>query len=144
MDIVTQLAVFLANQPGTLGEVCDALARANINIHALTISDSVDHAVVRMVVSDTRRAIHLFEERGVLVLENDVIMVDNSNKPGGLAKLAAKLATHKINIEYAYLATSPSSKKGLLILRVANAKKALQILTASDAAPASTPHPSQP
>ena len=136
MDIVTQLAVFLANKPGTLGEVCDALAKANINIYALTISDSVDHAVVRMVVSDTRRALHIFEERGVLVVENEVIMVDNINQPGGLAKLAAKLANHKINIEYAYLATSPTAKKGLLILRVNNVKKALQILTASEVNPA--------
>ena len=138
MDIVTQIAVFLANKPGTLGEVCDALAKANINIYALTVSGSVDHAVVRMVVSDTRRAIHLFEERGVLVVENDVIMVDNNNKPGGLAKLAGKLADHKINIEYAYLATSPSSKNGLLILRVNDVKKALKILTASETVSAHT------
>ena len=68
-------------------------------------------------------------------------MVDNTNKPGGLAKLASKLADHKINIEYAYLATSPSSKKGLLILRVSNVKKALQILTASEK---STTLPDQP
>ena len=131
MDIVTQLAVFVANTPGTLAEVCDALAEANINIYALTTSDSVDHAVVRMVVSDTRKALDIFDERGVLVVENDVIMIDNNNKPGSLSKLAAKLADHKINIEYAYLATSPSSKKGLLILRVSNSKKALQVLTAT-------------
>lgn len=132
MDIVTQLAVFLANKPGTLAEVCDELAKANINIYALTISDSVDHAVVRMVVSDTRKALHIFGERGVLVVENDVLMIDNTNKPGSLSKLAEKLAANKINIEYAYLATSPSSKKGLLILRVSNSKKALQVLTASE------------
>jgi len=131
MDIVTQLAVFLANQPGTLAAVCDELASANINIYALTTTDSVDHAVVRMVVSDTRKALHLFEQRGVLVVESDVLMIDNSNKPGSLSKLAAKLADHKINIDYAYLATSPSSKKGLLILRVNNTKKALQVLTAT-------------
>ena len=131
MDIVTQLAVFLANQPGTLAAVCDELASANINIYALTTTDSVDHAVVRMVVSDTRKALQLFEQRGVLVVENDVLMIDNTNKPGSLSKLAAKLADHKINIDYAYLATSPSSKKGLLILRVSNSKKALQVLTAT-------------
>ena len=131
MDIVTQLAVFVANTPGTLAEVCDALAAANINIYALTTSDSVDHAVVRMVVSDTRKALHIFEQRGALVVENDVIMIDNPNKPGSLSKVAAKLADHKINIDYAYLATSPSSKKGLLVLRVSNSKKALQVLTAT-------------
>ena len=133
MDIVTQLAVFVANTPGTLAEVCDALAQAEINIYALTTSDSVDHAVIRMVVSDTRKALHVFEQRGALVVENDVIMIDNSNKPGSLSRVAAKLADHKINIEYAYLATSPSSKKGLLVLRVSNSKKALQVLTATAA-----------
>jgi len=132
MDIVPQLAVFIANKPGTLAEVCDELAKANINIYALTISDTVDHAVIRMVVSNTQKALHLFGERGLLVVENDVIMVDNNNKPGSLSKVAKKLAEHKINIEYAYLATSPSSKKGLLILRVSNSKKALQVLTATE------------
>jgi ACT domain-containing protein len=53
--IVEQLAVFIANKPGTLVEVCEALAADRVNIYGLTISDTVDHAVVRMVVSDTRR-----------------------------------------------------------------------------------------
>ena len=132
MDIVAQLSVFLANKPGTLAEVCDALAKASINIYALTISDSVDHAVVRMVVSDTQRALHIFGEHGVLVVENEVLMIDNSNKPGSLSIIAARLSKAKINIDYAYLATSPGSKKGLLILRVNNTKKALQVLTAAD------------
>jgi len=130
MDIVSQLSVFLANKPGTLADVCDALSRAGINIYALTISDTVDHAVVRMVVSDTQRALALFEERGVLVVENEVLMIENSNRPGSLSIIAAKLGKAKVNIEYAYLATSPGSKKGLLILRTSNTKKALQVLTA--------------
>jgi len=132
MDIVTQLSVFLANKPGTLAEVCDELAKANINIYALTISDSADHAVVRMVVSDTQAAIHRFGERGVLVVENEVLMIENSNKPGSLSKIAERLSRAKVNIDYAYLATSPGSKKGLLILRVEQVKKALQALSASE------------
>jgi len=132
MDIVTQLSVFLANKPGTLAEVCDELAKSDINIYALTISDSVDHAVVRMVVSDTQGALHIFGEHGLLVVENDVLMIDNSNKPGSLSKIAARLSKAKVNIDYAYLATSPGSKKGLLILRVNNTKKALQVLSATE------------
>lgn len=130
MDIAKQLSVFLENEPGTLAAVCDALAKANINIYALTISDTVDHAVVRMVVSNTRKALDLFEERGVLVVENEVLMIENSNKPGMLSQIAYKLGSVKVNIEYAYLATSPNSKKGLLILRTSNTKKALQVLSA--------------
>ena len=132
MDIVTQLSVFLANKPGTLAEVCDELAKASINIYALTISDSVDHAVVRMVVSDTQKALHIFGDHGLLVVENEVLMINNSNKPGSLSKIASRLSAARINIDYAYLATTPGSKSGLLILRVSNTKKALQVLTAPE------------
>jgi hypothetical protein len=80
--IVEQLAIFIANTPGTLVDVCDALAEDKINIYGLTVSDTVDHAVVRMVVSDTRRAIALLEAHGTLVLESDVLIVENDNRPG--------------------------------------------------------------
>ncbi len=127
--IVEQLAIFIANKPGTLGAVCDALAEERINIYGLTISDTVDHAVVRMVVSDTRKAMALFESRGTLVVENEVVMIENDNKPGSLSVIASTLSEHKINIEYAYLASMPSAKKGLLILRVTDPKKVVKVLS---------------
>ena len=130
MEIAKQLSVFLDNKPGTLAKVCDALAAAKINIYALTISDTIDHAVVRMVVSDPIGALHIFGDRGVLVVENDVLMLENGNKPGALANIAQKLAKARINIECAYLATSPGAKLGLLILRVKNPAKALDLLSA--------------
>ncbi len=129
MRIVEQLAVFIANKPGTLAEVCDALASERVNIYGLTISDTVDHAVVRMVVSDTRRAVAVFESRGTLVIENDVLMIENDNKPGSLSEIAKVLSDHKINIEYAYLASMPSARRGLLIVRVTDTKKALKVLS---------------
>jgi len=134
--IVEQLAIFIANKPGTLAAVCDALADARVNIYGLTISDTVDHAVVRMVVSDTRRAMALFEARGTLVVENEVIMIENENKPGSLSRIATVLSENKINIEYAYLASMPTSKKGLLILRVDDPPKVLKVLSKGLAAPA--------
>lgn len=130
MRIVQQLAVFIANQPGTLAEMCDALAAEGVNIYGLTVSDTTDHAVVRMVVSDSARALTMFESRGTLVLENDVLMIENDNKPGSLSRIARALSAGKVNIEYAYLASMPSAKKGLLILRVSDAKKALKVLSA--------------
>ena len=129
MKLTYQLSVFLENKPGTLAKVCDELARQKINIYALTISDSVDHAVVRMVVSDTAKTLALFEERGVLVVECKVLMIENANHPGALAKIASRLAKAKINIEYAYLATSPTAKTGLLIVRASEPKRALKILS---------------
>jgi len=127
--IVEQLAIFIANRPGTLADVCDALANDKINIYGLTVSDTVDHSAVRMVVSDTRRAIVLLEAHGTLVLESEVLMIENDNRPGGLSRIARMLAKAKINIEYAYLASMPSARKGLLILRVSDVKKAFKLVT---------------
>ncbi len=129
MQIATQLAVFLENKPGTFAAVCQALADAKINIFALTVSDTVDHAVVRMVVSDTAKAIHLFGEHGVLVVENEVLMIEADNKPGVLVEIASKMARAKVNIEYAYLSGSPRSKKALIVIRPSNAQKAFKALS---------------
>ena len=128
MQITKQLAIFLDNRPGMLARVADALAEAKINIFAITTSDTVDHSVIRMVVSDYRRALHVFEEHGTLVVEDDVLMFEGSNKPGEMARIAHKLADAKINIEYCYSATPPRAKLGLLILRVSNPARALKVL----------------
>ncbi len=128
MQITSQLALFLENRPGMLARVCDALTAAKINIYAISTSDTVDHIVVRMVVSDPAKALRIFEEHGTLVVETEVLMIDGDNKPGSLANIARKLAAADVNIEYAYCATSPAAKKGLLILRASNAKKAMKIL----------------
>lgn len=128
MHITKQLAIFLENRPGMLARVCDALAEQKINIYAISTSDTVDHTVMRIVVSDYQRALHVFEERGTLAVEDDVLMIEGNNKPGSLARISRKLAEAKINVEYAYCATPPDAKKGLLIMRVRDAKKALKVL----------------
>lgn len=128
MQITKQLAIFLDNRPGMLARVADALAEAKINIYAITTSDTVDHTVIRLVVNDYRKALHVFEEHGTLVVEDDVVMIDGSNKPGELARIAHRLAEARVNIEYCYSATPAESKKGLLILRVSNPAKALKVL----------------
>ena|SRR5215469_4643610 len=129
METVTQLAVFLANKPGTLAAVCDALASEKINIFALTVSDTIDHAVVRMIVSDPKRALSIFEQHGTLVVENEVLLLEQDNKPGTLSEVAKKLAEKNVNIEYAYLATAKTARKGLLVLRPNDLKKAIEILS---------------
>ncbi|MBV9491524.1 MAG: amino acid-binding protein [Verrucomicrobia bacterium] len=130
MEKAIQLALFLENKPGTLGAVCDALAAEEINIYALTISDTVDHSVVRMVISDPQKALSIFEAHGTLVVESDVIMIEHDNRPGSLSRVAKRLAAHDVNIEYAYLASGPHCDLGTLILRVSDINKALQVLTA--------------
>lgn len=130
MQITKQLALFLDNRPGTLARVAEALAQAEISVYALSTSDTVDHSVVRLVASDYQKALHVFGEHGTLVVEDDVLMVEGTNRPGELARIAHTLAAGKVNIEYCYTATPPSAKKGLLILRVSNPEKALKLLQA--------------
>jgi hypothetical protein len=128
IESATQLAVFLANRPGALARVCEALAKAEINIHALATSDTVDHSVVRMVVSDPTKALMLLGEAGVLALESDVLVIETDNEPGVLAKIAERLAESEVNIEYVYLAGSPKAAKGLIILRPSDVEKAQSVL----------------
>jgi len=128
IESATQLAVFLANRPGALARVCEALAKAEINIHALATSDTVDHSVVRMVVSDPTKALMLLGEAGVLALESDVLVIETDNKPGVLAKITERLAESEVNIEYVYLAGSPKAANGLIILRPSDVEKAQSVL----------------
>ena len=128
MKVEKQLSLFLENKPGTLAAVCQALADEKINILAISVSDAVDHAVVRMVVSDPHKAIHLLGEHGVLVVERDVLLLEGRSRPGELAGIAKTLAKHKINIEYAYSATLPDATRGAMVLRVDNLVKARRIL----------------
>ncbi len=128
MKLVKQLSIFLENKPGTLSKVCRALAHEGINLHAMMVSDTIDHAVIRMVVSDPDRAVQMFESGGVLVIENDVVQIDLKNEPGQLAKLSDKLSLGNVNIDYAYCAADEEQKKGVLILRVGDVKKAMKLL----------------
>ena len=127
IETATQLAVFLANRPGALARVCDALAKAEITIHALATSDTVDHTVVRMLVSDPTKALMLLGEAGVLALETEVLMIETASQPGVLAKIAERLADAEVNIEYVYLA-GREAEKGLIVLRPSDIEKAQSAL----------------
>src|SRR5437868_6441284 len=130
LETKTQLAVFLENRPGALARVCEALAKAGINIHALTVSDTVDHSVIRMIVNDATKALMLLGERGVLAFENDVLWIDAANELGVLGKVADALSRAEVNIEYAYFATGGTAPKGTIVLRASDVEKARSALSA--------------
>lgn len=127
--IEKQLSLFLVNKPGVLADVCQSLSDNNINIRGLSVSDTVDHAVVRLIVDDPIKAIHLLGEHGVLVVETDVLAVDVDDQPGALAKVARKLARGKVNIEYAY--GTADTGKARIYMRVSDARKGKQVLAAA-------------
>ena len=128
MRIDKQLSIFLENKPGTLAKICEALAEKGINLLALTVSDTVDHAVVRIVVDKPAEALHLLGASGILVVENDVVVVDVPNRPGSLAVIAKRLADSNVNIEYAYCTAPESQSAGLLVLRARDPNRALRVL----------------
>ena len=129
MAILKQLSVFLENKPGVLARLCDSFAENKINIRAISVADAIDHAVVRLVVNTPDRAIHLLEERGVLVVETDVLELKLGNKPGALGRVAEKLSKARVNIEYAYGTSTAQGKSSTLIMRLSNTKKGQKVLS---------------
>ena len=125
--IEKQLSLFLVNKPGVLADVCKTLGDHDINIRGMSVSDTVDHAVVRLIVDDPNKAIHILGDHGVLVVETDVLAVQVQDQPGALAKMARKLSRGKVNIEYAY-GTSDGAQATIYV-RVSDSKKGKQLLT---------------
>ncbi len=124
MKVHKQLSLFLENRPGVLAIASKHLAGAGINIRALTVADHVDHAVVRMVVDQPQKAVHVLGEGGVLVIESDVLEVEIPDRPGALAAVAQKLAKARVNIDYAYGSSGAAKGRATLFLHVSDLKKA--------------------
>jgi hypothetical protein len=129
MPVCKQLSVFLENRPGMLARACSILSDNDINIVALSIHDTVDHAVVRFLVDKTTKALLLIEHEGFYVLEQDVVVVDVDNCPGSLAEIAQKLAEADINIDYAYCTATEGQSHGCLVLKTENPEKAAEVLS---------------
>ncbi len=123
MEVVEQLSVFLNNKPGVLASVCNAMAEAGVNLRGLSVSDTVDHAVVRLVTTDSALARSILERGGALVVETDVLVLTLVNQPGALAEVATKLSEAKVNIEYSYGSVG-SDNEGTLVMRVDDIEKA--------------------
>lgn len=128
MQVRKQLSIFLKNEPGVLAKISSDLADHQIDILGMTVSDTVDHAVVRMITSDPDKAMDVLESAGMLVVESEVLVVELTNRRGALEQLAERLAKAKVNIEYAYGTVGSREKRGVLIVRVSDTKKAIKAL----------------
>ncbi len=124
-----QFAIFLDNRPGVLARVCQALEKAKVNILAFSILDSVEHAIVRMIVDNTVVASKVLTDLHLTVHQRDVVLMDVKNTPGELAKIAERIAEAGINIEYAYCTTTPSQGAGALVLRTNDLEATINALS---------------
>lgn len=129
MTIEPQLAVFLDNRPGTLAKTCQELAKAKINILALSVLDTIDHAVVRMVVDKSKEAEQILTRQHAVVQRRDVIFMDVPNTVGAIASIAERLTQAGINVEYAYCTGSPTQSGGALVLRTNDLEATINALS---------------
>lgn len=120
--MVTQISVFLPNRAGQLAKVTEILMREHVNIRALTVSETSDYGILRMIVSDPGKATKALHG-SFLVDETDVIACELKDKPGGLNEIANVLGQAGINIEYLYAFVGKASQ-AVLILRVENQMQA--------------------
>lgn len=134
MRVEKQLSVFLDNKPGSLAATCRDLAAHDINIEAISVANLVDHAVVRLIVSDPRAAEHLIGESGTLVIAHEVLAVELPDAPGSIERLAQTLGRARINIDYMY-GSSRAAGHGpaTVFLRVSDLAKAKRTLRGSRA-----------
>ena len=131
MHIETQFSIFLINKPGVLGNLLDEFGRAKINILALTVMDSVEHGVLRVVCGSREKVRKLLAAANVTFNDTEVLCVNLPNKAGAFADVARKLADAHINVSYAYCTAGAKGGRTTGILKVANIKKAIKVLNTS-------------
>lgn len=126
---IRQLSVFAENKRGSVYETLQTLADGGVNIHALSIADTTDFGILRLIVDDLGKAVSLLKEQGKVVSVTDVIGVQMPNVPGGLARILALLARKEVNIEYLYAFIAEVKENAYVVLRVegnAASEKALR------------------
>jgi hypothetical protein len=128
MYIATQFSIFMVNKPGVLAQVLGKFAQAKINIIAITMMDSMEHGVMRVIFAAPKKAREVLSKLNMPHNETDVLCVSLTNKSGALAEVAEKLAKNHINISYAYCTAGAKGGRTTGVLKVADVKKAMKIL----------------
>ncbi len=124
--MVKQISVFLQNRPGTLANLTKILLDKKINIRALTVADTSDYGIIRMIVDDPEKTLKVLKESEYLVSETEVVAVEAQDKPGGLYEIASTLGEKNVNIEYLY--TTLKEGKAIMIIRVSDIEAATEAL----------------
>lgn len=128
MYVETQFSIFMVNKPGVLAQVLGEFARAKINIIAITMMDSEEHGVMRIVFTEPNKAREVLLKLNMPYNETEVLCVTLDNRAGALASVAEKLAKNHINIGYAYCTAGAKGGRTTGILKVADVKKTMRVL----------------
>lgn len=114
---VEQISVFMENRPGSLSEITKVLARAEVNIRALSLADTADFGILRLVVNQPDAARRALKENGFTVGTTTVLAVEIPDRPGGLSRILQILATASMNVEYMYAFVQKSGENAVVIFR---------------------------
>ena len=126
---VPQISVFVENRKGRLASVCRILADGGVNLTALSLADTADFGILRLIASDPDRAVGLLREKGFTVVETDVVGIEVEDRPGGLADLLDVLDAAEVNVEYMYAFSELRTGRAPLIFRFEDPERAIQALT---------------
>ena len=125
---VEQISIFLENKPGALESVTRLLKDANINIRSLSLADTSDFGILRLIVNDTNKALKVLNDNGLRVSRTSVVAVEVPDRPGGLHGILAVLAQHGINVEYLYAFIEKSGENAVIIFRFDSPDDAVDVL----------------
>jgi hypothetical protein len=125
---ILQISIFIENQSGRLYEIANLLGEHNINIRALSLADTSDFGILRLIVNDPERAYNLLKENDFTVGRTEVLAVEVPDKPGGLAGVLKILRDNNINVEYMYAFVEMSGDCAVMIFRFDETDKALEVL----------------
>lgn len=125
---IKQLSIFVENREGTLVTVTDAIAKAGVDIRAMSVADTNDFGIFRLIVTDVDKAKQALDEANAFVSITEVVGVALEDKPGSLAKVVKILADNNINIEYMYAFITVSKQFAYVVLRVENNEETEKIL----------------
>ncbi len=128
MEFVHEVTAYLENKPGRLAKICSALAHEKIDVRALTVMDTADRSVLRLVTDDLDITKRVLTSLGVKFEVGEVLSVQMDNRAGALARVLERLAEEHINIEYAYVSTATEPGRSLGMFHTSNPKRALQVL----------------
>jgi len=125
---VEQISIFLENKSGRLAEVTELLAKSGINIRALSLADTADFGILRLILNDLEKAKKVLKENGFTVGKTEVIAVEVPDRPGGLAGILNALQGERINVEYMYAFVQKSGENAIIIFRFDELEKAISTL----------------
>ena len=131
---VEQISIFLENKSGRLAEVTRLLGDGGVNIRALTLADTTDFGILRLIVSDKARALEVLKKAGFTVGTTEVVAVEVPDRPGGLSGILDSLGEEGINVEYMYAFVEKSGDDAVVIFRFDDPDKAIAILRRSGVA----------